>query len=281
MMTLNFNHVLSNLSPSVVSKYSQDKQLIKRWKPVDDLRLLERRLDSLDGNMLCWKLSQKSGQRERTVLDVARQKTLTYVVYPEFPKVKDDALLRSLDSHVIANEAGLRRSLGNMALGLRAGAWELPVEVYYEEELGELMVTFANGDLVRWDVLKLGGYRWETAFADPENEPFAIGVFKKGVKEAVFFPAADVRRDTGTLPSKVEVRHELHEDDITRRAKNYGAFLKEKVAAKKLSQDQLAHLTGVSREQWNRILNGHHFPQISTLRKLAGALEVDVQELLR
>ncbi len=48
---------------------------------------------------------------------------------------------------------------------------------------------------------------------------------------------------------------------------------------KKLSQEALAKLVGLSREQINRIENGHDNPEAATLFGIADALEVQTDDL--
>jgi hypothetical protein len=65
-------------------------------------------------------------------------------------------------------------------------AWQLPIAVAYEPLVYELQVKFANGDTVAWDVLRLTQYDWTRAFADPQNELGAIGVYKHGAQTPVY-----------------------------------------------------------------------------------------------
>jgi transcriptional regulator with XRE-family HTH domain len=56
--------------------------------------------------------------------------------------------------------------------------------------------------------------------------------------------------------------------------------IKEWRAKRKLSQRDLADLSGVSREYIARIELGQHDPTLSTLEKLAKALKVKVRHLI-
>jgi transcriptional regulator with XRE-family HTH domain len=56
--------------------------------------------------------------------------------------------------------------------------------------------------------------------------------------------------------------------------------MKEWRAKRRLSQRDLAHVSGVSREYIARIELGQHDPTLSTLEKLAKALHVKVRHLI-
>lgn len=280
MTTLSFDSVFSNLKPERVEGFGAPKALTRRWKWMPDVRALEKRMDALGHAVVCWKVTPKASEHDSAILDIVRRRTMTYTVLPGFP-VRRPELFRSLDPRVITDAGSFRTSLQRMHLALSPSAWKLAVEVRYDKDLNELWVTFANGETVRWDVLKLTQYRWETASVDLDNEPFAIGVQKEDLDETVYFPATDVLRATGKLPSKSLVPHELAEEDVAARAAAYADFLRKKVLAAGYTQEKLADAMDVSREQLNRVLNGHHFPRISTLRKMAEVLGLPVKDLLQ
>jgi DNA-binding XRE family transcriptional regulator len=278
MTTLSFDSVFSNLKPERAERSGAPKALTRRWKWMPDVRSLERRMDDLGHAVVCWKVTPKTTEHDSAILDIVRRRTMTYTVLPRVP---NPGLFRSLDPRVITDDGSFRTSLRRMHLALSPSAWKLAVEVRYDRDLNDLWVTFANGETVCWDVLKLTKYRWETASVDLDNEPFAIGVEQEERGETVYFPATDVLRATGKLPSKSLIPHELAEADVAARAKAYGDFLRKKVHAAGYTQEKLADAMGVSREQLNRVFNGHHFPRISTVKKMAEVLGVAVKDLLQ
>jgi transcriptional regulator with XRE-family HTH domain len=62
--------------------------------------------------------------------------------------------------------------------------------------------------------------------------------------------------------------------------KVFGMRLKHLRVERKLSQEALAAKVGVSREYIARLEGGHHDPPLSTLERLAKALNVKVGRLL-
>jgi DNA-binding XRE family transcriptional regulator len=280
MINLSFNRVVSNVPARELATLKPQSNLIEHWQFLKDAGEASKSHGLLRNAVVLWKISSDLKAAERHFLDVARRVTMTYILAHDLPKVAKTKM-RYWDPGFISTTKELHSTLDRMALAMNPSAWQLPVAVAYEPLVDELLVTFANGDEVAWDVLRLTQYDWTRAFVDVEEEPGAVGVYKHGVRGPVFFPATDVRRDTGTLPSKAIYPHELSEEDSATRAKDYGEFLKSRLEGAGMTQDELADKSGLSREHLNRIFNGRHFPRVSTLRKMAKGLGLDLKALLR
>jgi transcriptional regulator with XRE-family HTH domain len=72
---------------------------------------------------------------------------------------------------------------------------------------------------------------------------------------------------------------------ITRRASRagqspIGVHLKQIRLARDESQEAIARRANISTATYSRIENGHNEPSVDTLRRLAGALDVTVDELI-
>lgn len=75
------------------------------------------------------------------------------------------------------------------------------------------------------------------------------------------------------------VMHAAKQRDITMREKDYGYFiakLTEVMETKKLTQEAVSLVTGVSRQSINAYLSGRKIPKTNTMRKIGKPLGIDI-----